>query len=202
MNILLHICCGNCATYPVRLIKRENHDLTGYWFNPNIQPFKEYRSRFDSVRDLSARWRFDLLGDEEYSPGEYFRMFNIKEYGDSDGEIRDTGGLKRPEKPDRCRRCYELRLEKTGREASARGFEAFTTTLLISPYQDYDQILATGNEVAGRYDLIFFQKDFRPYFRDAGKLGREIGLYRQKYCGCVFSREERANKQRTESGND
>jgi predicted adenine nucleotide alpha hydrolase (AANH) superfamily ATPase len=151
-------------------------------------------SRFESVRDLSARWRFDLLGDEEYSPGEYFRMFNINESGGSPGNVHDFDGHQTPEKPDRCRRCYELRLEKTAREASVRGFEAFSTTLLISPYQDFNQILTTGREVAGRYNLIFFQRDFRPYFRDAGKLAREIGLYRQKYCGCIFSSEERDKK--------
>jgi predicted adenine nucleotide alpha hydrolase (AANH) superfamily ATPase len=199
MNILLHICCSNCATYPVRLIRQDNHNLAGFWFNPNIQPFDEYRSRFDSAQDLAGRWHFDLFGDEEYTPGEYFRMFNIDESGDLDGDVYDVGRRQKPERPDRCRRCYELRLEKTAREASVRGFEAFSTTLLISPYQDYDQIMTTGREVAGRYDLIFFQRDFRPCFRDAGKLAAELGLYRQKYCGCMFSRDERDRNKKTRS---
>ena len=86
-----------------------------------------------------------------------------------------------------------LRLEKTAAKARDEGFEAFSTTLLISPYQDFEQINATGRELAEKYNLYFYLKDFRPYFRNAMSLAGELGLYRQKYCGCLFSKQEREN---------
>jgi hypothetical protein len=93
--------------------------------------------------------------------------------------------------PERCKACYALRLEKAAAKAHEAGFDAFSTTLLISPYQDFEQITATGRGLADKYDILFYEKDFRPYFRDALTLAKELRLYRQKYCGCLFSKEER-----------
>ena len=187
MKILLHICCSNCALYPVKIIQSEEHGFTGLWFNPNIHPFEEYDFRLASLKRLSSEWKFDVIYMEEYTPEEYFRMFNMQ-------ENNALNNLNLPPSPDRCKSCYRLRLEKTAEQAQKQGFDAFSTTLLISPYQDFEQISTTGKELAEKYNVLFHLKDYRPHFRDDMALSKELGLYRQKYCGCIFSREERKRK--------
>jgi predicted adenine nucleotide alpha hydrolase (AANH) superfamily ATPase len=194
MNILLHICCSNCATYPFKILKEEKHNLTGFWFNPNIHPFEEYSLRLDSLKALEGRWLMDMYYAEEYSPDEYFSMFDMNALDVQDVISGDSGIKGNLKSPQRCKACYRLRLDKTAEEAGKRGFEAFSTTLLISPYQDFDQIITQGRELAGKYGTNFFYKDFRPLFRDSLVLSRELGLYRQKYCGCLFSRAEREKR--------
>ena len=186
MNILLHICCSNCALYPVRITRKEGHDFAGFWFNPNIHPHEEHESRLKSLTWLSNDWKFELISEEGYRPEEYFQMFGMSE---DEGEA--------PPFPDRCASCYRLRLEKTAAYARGQGFDAFSTTLLISPYQDFERIISTGKELAEQYNVQFYIKDYRPHFREAMDLSRKLGLYRQKYCGCIFSLEERSrNKQK------
>lgn len=186
MKILIHICCGNCAAYPFKLLQEEGHDYTGFWFNPNIHPYEEYSLRLDSLKELAEKWAIDMHYTEDYNPAEYFRMFGIKRLDE----------LNYVERPERCKVCYELRLEKTAEKAYQNGFDAFSTTLLISPYQDFEQIAATGKELADKYNILFHIKDFRPHFRESQAMAKELALYRQKYCGCIFSREERKENKR------
>jgi len=187
MNILLHICCGNCAAYPFRLLKEEGHDYSGFWFNPNIHPLEEYNLRLESLKKLAGERFINMHYSEEYNPSEYFRMLGMDEVG----SVKAPEQHENVEKSQRCRLCYELRLEKTAEKASQNGFDAFSTTLLISPYQNFEQISATGEKLADKYDILFHAKDLRPYFRRSQAMAGEIGLYRQKYCGCIFSRKER-----------
>ncbi len=184
MNILLHICCSNCALYPVKIFRTEGYDFTGFWFNPNIHPTEEYQLRLDSLQKLSNEWDIDMLYSDEYNPEDFFNLFHNDR----------AEGLVIPPFPERCKSCYTLRLEKTAKEAQKQGYDAFTTTLLISTYQDYDEIVATGNNLAEKYNTDFHARDFRPHFRDAMTLAKDLGLYRQKYCGCIFSSEERRKK--------
>jgi hypothetical protein len=184
MKILFHICCSNCTLYPFKLLRDEGHDFTGFWYNPNIQPHDEYQSRLASLKKLSDEWHIDIFYDEQYRPEEFLEMFK---------SFYTSGTPPIPPSPERCLSCYMLRLEKAAAKARDEGFEAFSTTLLISPYQDFEQITATGRELAEKYNLYFYLKDFRPYFRNAMSLARELGLYRQKYCGCLFSKQEREN---------
>jgi len=194
MKILLHICCSNCALYPVKILRENGHAFAGFWFNPNIHPAEEYRRRLDSLKHLSDSWKFDMLPVDEYRPETYFSMYGISDMeslvvpysNGSSGRNR----LNNLHPPERCGSCYTLRLEKTAEQARAEGFEAFTTTLLISPYQDIERIKTIGGSLADTYNVEFYFKDFRPYFREAVSLAKELGLYRQKYCGCIFSREE------------
>ncbi len=189
MNILLHICCSNCALYPVKTMRADRHELTGFWFNPNIHPDNEHKSRLDSLITLADKWHIDMVYDDAYKPEEYFNLFNNNK---SNGENHVTI----PPSPERCISCYRLRLEKTAKEAQKQGFDAFTTTLLISPYQDFEQISSTGKELEDRYNIEFYLQDFRPHFRDAMALSKELGLYRQKYCGCFMSEQERNEKKK------
>jgi predicted adenine nucleotide alpha hydrolase (AANH) superfamily ATPase len=201
MNILLHICCSNCAIYPIKTLRSEKHHLTGLWFNPNIHPYAEYNLRLGSLKRLACEWRFDVSYIEDYTPEEYFRMFKTSSppfIKGGQGGITDPGKLTEskslesvPPYPERCKSCYQLRLEKTAAHAREQDFDAFSTTLLISPYQDFEQIVSLGKKLADKYNVQFHVKDYRPYFREAMALSKEMGLYRQKYCGCIFSKEER-----------
>jgi hypothetical protein len=187
MKILFHICCSNCTIYPFKLLRDEGHDFTGFWYNPNIQPHDEYQLRLASLKKLSDEWHIDIFYDEQYRPEEFLNKFKF----DGPGGLNGLDHI--PPSPERCLSCYMLRLEKAAAKARDEGFEAFSTTLLISPYQDFEQINAIGRELAEKYNLYFYLKDFRPYFRNAMSLARELGLYRQKYCGCLFSKQEREN---------
>lgn len=190
MKILLHICCSNCALYPVKIMRSEGHDFTGFWYNPNIQPFDEYKLRLDSLKSLSGQWHIEMLYDDEYKPGDYLQLFSNNDSNSPDGSI-SRNSLEIPPFPERCRSCYLLRLEKTAEQAQKLGYDAFTTTLLISPYQDFKQITSTGKALAEKYNVNYYSNDFRPYYRKAMNLSKELGLYRQKYCGCIFSSYER-----------
>jgi predicted adenine nucleotide alpha hydrolase (AANH) superfamily ATPase len=192
MKILLHICCANCAAYPAMTLRNEGHVLSGFWFNPNIQPFGEYSLRLNSLKKFADTLHVDLLCQEDYRPETFFKIFDSAWKGSENEVLHDTF----PGFPERCRSCYRLRLEKTAREAAKNGYDAFSTTLLISPYQNIEWISQTGNECADRYNVMFYQRDFRPYFRESLARAKDLGMYRQNYCGCVFSREERKRKQK------
>ncbi|MBI5026144.1 MAG: epoxyqueuosine reductase QueH [Nitrospirae bacterium] len=172
MNILLHICCSNCAIYPVQRLSEQGHNFKGFWFNPNIHSFHEYMLRLNSLKDLADKWDMDVLYREGYGL-----------------KIKVKVGTTRNR--ERCQHCYRLRLEETAKEASKGGFDAFTTTLLVSPYQEFEKIAVIGNELSEQYNVLFYLEDFRPGFRGAMALSKELGLYRQKYCGCIYSEMER-----------
>ena len=213
MKILLHICCANCAIYPAQTLKGEGHNLIGFWLNPNIHPYQEYKLRLDSLRGLADRWHIEMIYADEYKPLDFFKMFNTEEANSgSNGTDNDKLNNSCTEEPflksliqfpqnpvvpnERCKSCYRLRLEKTAEQASKEGFDAFTTTLLISPYQNFEEITTIGNELADKYNILFYLRDFRPYFRKSMGEAKELGIYRQKYCGCIFSKEERRQKTR------
>jgi len=171
--LLLHICCGPCATYPVPHLRELGFAVQGWWYNPNIQPSAEYIQREESARAYAVR--VDLaLASGPYEPERY------------EAAVRGQTAH-----PARCRECYRLRLEETAREAQRRRIELFTTTLLVSPYQDQEALRQIGEEVAGRYGRRFYFENMRRGWATRGRLAREYGLYRQQYCGCRFSLAER-----------
>lgn len=189
MKLLMHICCSNCAIYPVKILREAGHIVMGLWFNPNIHPHQEYELRLDSLKYLAHRWSMDMLYSE-YNPLDFFKMFNPSTKSLSNGNFENIIDFI-PPSPERCKLCYRMRLENTAQEAIKHGFNAFSTTLLISPYQDFESISTMGSQLADKYNVLFYLKDFRPYFREAMAASREFGFYRQKYCGCIYSKEER-----------
>lgn len=203
MKILFHICCSNCAVYPVKLLREEGHHFAGFWFNPNIQPYEEHELRLNSLKVLADRWHIDMFYVDEYRPADYFKMLvdaNLIQTDDLDGLTNNSEIVQKfvPPSPERCRVCYTLRLEKTAEEAKRQGFNAFSTTLLISPYQNFEQIVSIAKELEDKHNISFYLRDLRPHFSASKTFARELGLYRQKYCGCVYSREERRKKQDSE----
>jgi len=172
MKILLHICCAPCTIYPLGILRKEASQVKGVFFNPNIHPYLEYKKRLDTVREYTAREGLEVAVAEGY-PIEDF--------------LQKTAAMGK----NRCSYCYEARLRHTAEQARKGLFDAFSTTLLYSRYQKHDLIRATGEDIARRFDIPFYYKDFREGWEEGVRLSKEIGLYRQKYCGCIFSEKER-----------
>jgi len=185
MKLLLHCCCAPCSLSCVSSLHAQGIESELLWFNPNIHPYVEYNARLDCLREFAANEKLKLRLIKEYG----LRLFLKEVYR----EIDEIGSV-----PERCERCYSLRLEKTASVAASEGFTAFSTSLLISPYQDHDALKRIGEETAEKHGVDFYYMDFRPLFRESRTLAREMGFYMQKYCGCIFSEEERYAKNKKE----
>ena len=172
MKTLLHICCAPCANQPIEVLKTDGFEVTGFWYNPNIHPFTEYRARRNTVRDYLQTIELPLIEQNDYALRPFVRT--VAE------DIEN-----------RCGKCYEMRLFEAARVAKEGGFDSFTSSLFISPYQNHDLMRETAERAASEYGVEFLYRDFRPYFRDGQNKAKELGFYMQKYCGCVFSEEER-----------
>ena len=172
MKVLLHVCCGPCALYPLKVLREEGCEVHGYFFNPNIHPYAEYRRRQETLAAYAESEGWPVIHAREYPVEEYFRMVAYRE-------------------SERCRFCYRLRLAKAAGVAKHGGFDAFTTTLLGSPFQKHGLLRETGEAVAAEYGIPFLYRDFRVGFKEGVARSRERGMYRQQYCGCIFSEKER-----------
>ena len=172
MKILLHICCGPCALYPLRTLRAAGHDVTGFFHNPNIHPYQEYVKRRDAVMQMAELESMPLIMRDAY---------------DLEGFLANVAAA--PEK--RCSYCYASRLRVTARVAAEQGFEGFSATLLYSRYQKHDEIRALGEQIGGEFGVAFHYEDFRPGWQEGIRLSKELGLYRQQYCGCIYSEKER-----------
>ena len=177
MKILLHICCAPCANRPIEALRGEGLEVTGFWYNPNIHPFQEYKARRDTLRQYAKDIGLALEEEDFYG----LRQFTAAVAADSDR---------------RCGYCYACRMERTAQYAAEHGFDRFSTTLLVSPYQDRALICATGARMGEKYGVEFAPYDFRPRFREGQEEARALGLYLQKYCGCVYSEEDRFSNRR------
>ncbi|MFH1594238.1 MAG: epoxyqueuosine reductase QueH [Candidatus Omnitrophota bacterium] len=178
MRLLLHTCCASCAIYPVAESKKDGFQVTGFFYNPNIHPAGEYAKRREGARGYFQRTGLPAL----------FPEHNSTDYFESVPAERSV--------QDRCSFCWGRRLEETASFAKKNGFDAFTSTLLASPYQDHDILLAICRTVAETESIKFYYKDFRVGFKEAHKLARKEGIYCQNYCGCVFSMVEREERKR------
>ena len=172
MKTLLHICCAPCANQCVELLRGENVDVTGFWYNPNIHPFTEYRARRNCVREYCASIDLPLIEKNDYALRPFVRAV-----------AEDIGG--------RCVKCYEMRLFAAAAAAKEGGFDSFTSSLFISPYQNHELMKEVALRAADAYGMEFLYRDFREVFRAGQNYAREHEFYMQKYCGCVFSEEER-----------
>ncbi len=175
-KLLLHCCCAPCSVYCVDSLRAEGIEPTALWYNPNIHPYQEYVARRDTLM--------------QYAPSIGMELRVIEEYG-----LRDFVRAVAEDIDHRCAHCYEIRMDRTARYAKEHGFAAFSSTLLVSPYQNHAGLIAAGQTAAERYGVEFLYRDFRVGFREGQAKARELGMYMQKYCGCVFSEEDRYRKQ-------
>lgn len=171
----MHTCCAPCSVMCVEHLRQEGIEPTLFWFNPNIHPLKEYKMRKNTLVEYAAYINAKLIIENEY------------------GLRRFIEGIF-PDFNNRCSFCYRDRLEKTAEFARNNGYDAFTSTLFISPYQNHELMKSIAEAAALKYGVQFLYRDFRPYFKEGQEKARELGLYMQKYCGCVFSEEERYRK--------
>lgn len=178
MDLLLHTCCGPCTVYPLSLLRGEGHRVVGYFYNPNIHPYLEFKRRLDTLREFARREGLELVARDGYDLERYLEA-----------------ALHPPAGETRCHACYRMRLDETARTAREKGFGRFTTTLLVSPYQKHEAVVEAAREAASRHGVDFYYRDFRPGWREGVARSRNLGLYRQPYCGCIFSEMERYRKE-------
>lgn len=169
MKLLMHTCCAPCSVYCIEHLRKEGIEPTLYWYNPNIHPYIEYKTRRDTLKEYSKSINVKAIFQEEYGLDAFCK--NV---------INDLNN--------RCSNyCYRVRLEQTAKYAKENGYDAITTTLFVSPYQKHEILKEMMQEVADKYDLEFVYRDFRIGFREGQAKARELGLYMQRYCGCIFS---------------
>jgi predicted adenine nucleotide alpha hydrolase (AANH) superfamily ATPase len=178
-KVLIHVCCAHCAAYTVDYWRQQGLEVSALWYNPNIHPYLEHQQRLESMKSLARQMNLPLIVAEGYDMVEYFRRV----VGHED---------------QRCQHCFSLRLSHTAEIAREKGFGAFTTTLLISPHQKHDIIRETGARIAGEQGLEFLYADLRKRYSDSRHLTKPLNLYRQQYCGCVYSEWERYHNTKTE----
>ena len=172
MNLLLHICCGPCACYSVDSLREEGIDPTGFWYNPNIHPWTENQKRLDTLRTYAKKVNIRLVERDEYSLEKWLRKMVFRE-------------------DDRCGFCYLGRLKAAALAAKKGGFDAFSSTLLYSRYQKHDLIIRVAEHVSKEVGTPFLYRDFREGWKEGIRISKEMGLYRQQYCGCIYSEKER-----------
>ncbi|MBO4326435.1 MAG: epoxyqueuosine reductase QueH [Clostridia bacterium] len=184
-NVLMHICCGPCSLFCIDEFRRLLPDaaLKGLFANPNIHPYDEFVRRAGSTAAAADYKHLEV----DFLP--YYDRLSWEEFVRSDGKEQPQG------EPDgeRCAMCYKVRMELTAQHAKAHGFDAITSTLFVSPYQNHELLKAVCAETAEKHGLDFVYIDFRTGFRKGQAEAREIGLYRQKYCGCIRSERIKAS---------
>ena len=175
VKVLLHTCCAPCTTYVHKALTDMGFKVKGFYYNPNIQPFTEYERRLITMKLYSALANLDMV---------YVDLYDIENFFDVIFRKKDK----------RCLYCYILRLHKAAAYAKKHGFDAFTTTLLVSPQQKHSLIKQAGRIVAKKFGIEFLYKDFRKGFSEGRRMANLMNLYKQQYCGCVYSERDRFKK--------
>jgi predicted adenine nucleotide alpha hydrolase (AANH) superfamily ATPase len=175
-KLLLHQCCAPCSMKVIELFS-SRFALTGFWYNPNIHPAAEHASRHEALLSLNRSNNIETLSAPEISEEEW----------------RAAAPLTVPE---RCAYCYRLRLNKTAETAKNAGIPAFSTTLLISPFQKHELVKEIGTAAGTKHGVEFIYQDMREHYYQSKQTARESGFYIQKYCGCSFSKTERETEKR------
>lgn len=171
MKLLLHTCCAPCSVYCIDTLREERIEPVVYWFNPNIHPYTEYKARRDCLKQYTEDIKVKAIFEENYG----LRDFCKEVVNDLENRCQSY--------------CYPVRLEQTAKYAKENGYDSFSTTLLVSPYQNHEVLIKVGEDMAKKYGTQFLYRDFRVGFRQGQEKAKELGLYRQKYCGCIFSEE-------------
>ncbi len=175
MKVLLHVCCGPCAIYPLNVLQENGAEVTGHFYNPNIHPFKEFKRRLNTLQDYAKKTKLALILDTNYGLTDFVRKVAFHE-------------------AERCNICYLMRLEKTVMVAKENGFDSFSTTLLYSKYQRHSYLISLCDKLSMKYEIPFFYNDFRDRWQVGIDESKELEMYRQPYCGCIYSEQERYDK--------
>lgn len=177
MKILLHVCCGPCSIYPTQKILKNGDSFDLLYFNPNIHPYQEFKRRLNTLREYAQSQNYNLTISKSYPLEECV-----------------SGMLTEPTV--RCAYCYRVRLQKAAEFAVEKGYDAFSTTLLVSPYQKHCLIREIAEEIAEKKGIVFYYEDFRVGYQKGVEISKELEMYRQPYCGCIFSERDRYEKKK------
>ncbi len=172
MKILLHICCAPCTVYPLQAMSAMGHQVRGFFSNPNIHPYQEYLRRAATLESYAAKVRLPVIWDRTYPLEEFLRGIAFRE-------------------KERCRFCYYIRLSAAARVARGGKFDAFTSTLLYSKFQNHELIKELGQQLVQEVGVPFYYEDFRQGWTEGRNKANKLGLYKQQYCGCIFSERDR-----------
>ncbi len=170
--VLVHCCCAHCSAYSIKHWQQQGYNASALWYNPNIHPYSEHQKRLEAMQAFSKQLDFPLIEIKGYDITRYFRAIN----GDE---------------AERCRHCFRLRLQKTAEIALEKGFSAFSSSLLISPHQKHELLAEIGSEIAAKTGIEFLYADLRKRYSDSRHITKPLELYRQQYCGCLYSEWER-----------
>ena len=171
-SALVHVCCAHCAAYTLKYWREQGYELSAFWYNPNIHPYMEHEQRLEATKALAKQLPVPLIVSDGYEIIAYFRQVVGHE-------------------SERCGHCFQMRLSRTAKVALENKFDAFTTTLLISPQQKHELIHEIGTEIAEEKGIEFLYADLRKRYSDSRHMTKPLDLYRQQYCGCVYSEWER-----------
>ncbi len=172
MRVLIHACCANCLIYPLKALRKEGMEVWGFFYNPNIHPYTEYVRRREALKEYAERVGLRIIWRDSYDLERFLRAVVFRE-------------------GNRCQVCYHLRLEATVQVARHGRFDAFTTTLLYSKQQRFQLVSEVGEALGKEYGVPFLLRDFREGWREGIEESKALGLYRQQYCGCIYSEKER-----------
>lgn len=174
-RILLHTCCGPCTLYPLDRLRQLSWHVHGFFYNPNIHPFQERQRRLDALHTVSSQRELPLIVRPEYELERFLRAVAFREES-------------------RCILCYSMRIEATARLARKSRFDAFTSTLLYSRHQQHTLIRSVAEDAARKHGIPFLYEDFRTGWSDGQGAAKAMGLYRQSYCGCIYSERDRYDR--------
>ncbi|EPR42930.1 epoxyqueuosine reductase QueH [Desulfococcus multivorans] len=177
-RILVHMCCGPCSIYPVQVLREAGMTVMGFYYGHNIHPYTECRRRRETLDQYAETAGFKVIHQKDYDLEGFLRSVVFRE-------------------ADRCRYCYHDRLKSTALLAGRGRFDFFTSTLLYSRYQKHDVIRAMGESLAKSTGVPFFYHDFREGWEEGIAASKRLGMYRQQYCGCIYSEAERYRKKRS-----
>jgi predicted adenine nucleotide alpha hydrolase (AANH) superfamily ATPase len=176
VKLLLHICCGPCSIYPVRVLRGGNHEVMGFFYRHNIHPFTECLKREETLKTYAESISLRMIYQPGYAVESFLQNVAFRE-------------------AERCTYCYHDRLTTTARFAKKGKFDAFSTTLLYSRFQKHEQIRSIGEAVGKSTGVPFLYHDFREGWKDGIEESKRLGMYRQQYCGCIYSEKERFYRQ-------
>ena len=172
-KILIHICCAPCFIAPYfHLKKNTDLEIKGFWFNSNIHPYQEYQKRLKSLQDFAEKENIQMIRKDEYNLEDFLRKACFRENS-------------------RCQFCYYDRLKYSAIVAKKGNFDYFSTSLLYSKFQKHELIKEIGESLTDEYGVKFFYQDFRELWKEGITLSKQEKMYRQQYCGCIYSEKER-----------
>ncbi|UCE56530.1 MAG: epoxyqueuosine reductase QueH [Desulfobacterales bacterium] len=172
MKVLLHICCGPCSIWPVKNLRKDGMDVMGFFYKHNIHPYTECLKRQETVQNYADQINLRMIYQKGYEPESFIQNVVYRE-------------------ADRCRYCYHDRLRSTAMIARRGKFDCFSTTLLYSKFQNHELVKNMGASIGKSVGVPFLYQDFREGWKEGVETSKQLGMYRQQYCGCIYSEKER-----------